>query len=252
MQIMKTDLKQINELHKSDLYLYFYEDFIDEKRTAKECEFIIEKCKLRGGDKILDLACGHGRHSIYFASKRFNVTGIDLNESFIEIAQKESRKWGLFATFINDNILNVNFEDEFDCMLILFNSFGFLDSNDGFELMKKMRSALKAEGRLFIDIKNRDNISKELSPFYVTEKGEDLMIDRLSFDPKSGVSTNKRIYIKDGVRHDAPFSMQLYNYSELSRIAHNSGFKITSSFGNWDGGKFDIGSKRIIAILEKR
>ncbi len=61
---MKTNVNEINELHRSELYLYFYEDFIQEERTERECNFITDKCGLTAGDKILDLACGHGRHSI--------------------------------------------------------------------------------------------------------------------------------------------------------------------------------------------
>lgn len=41
-------------------------DFTPE-RTAEEVDFVIKAAKLTPQDKILDLACGHGRHSIELA-----------------------------------------------------------------------------------------------------------------------------------------------------------------------------------------
>ena len=39
------------------------------------------------GGKILDLACGKGRHSVYLNSLGYNVTGIDLSEKSIDYAK---------------------------------------------------------------------------------------------------------------------------------------------------------------------
>jgi len=249
---MKTNLEEINQLHNIDLYLHFYEDFIDEERTGKECEFIIKACGIQPKDKILDLACGHGRHSIYFAKRQFNVTGIDINRRFIEHAERNANGQGLAIDFKIDDMLNIEYESEYDCIILLFNSFGFLDREDGIKFIQKIRSAIRINGKIFLDIKNRDNILRELSSCQLTEKGKDLMIDRLSFNPKKGTTTNKRIYIKDGVRHDTPFTMQLYNFSEFEGLLSDGGLKITKLYGDWNGKEFDEDSRRIIAVIEKR
>ncbi len=247
---MKTNLKEVNELHNMDLYLYFYEDFIDEQRTSKECEFIIQECGLKPEMKILDLACGHGRHSIFFAKKGFKVSGIDLNSRFIELARKNADQQDLTIDFKADNMLNIEAEDVYDCVVLVFNSFGFLDKKDGIALIQKLKSAIKRDGKIFIDIKNRDSILKELNPCQVLEKGTDLMIDRLSFNPQNGTTTNNRIYIKDGVRYDTPFTMQLYHFSEFEELLANNGLEIIQSYGSWSGEVFGANSRRIILIIE--
>lgn len=46
-----------------DDYLYFYADAINEERTKKKIEFLVKELELDKPMKILDLACGHGRHA---------------------------------------------------------------------------------------------------------------------------------------------------------------------------------------------
>ena len=85
---MSTSPREIDHLFQSQLYLHFHEDSLDDKRTDQEGAFIEQCCQLRSGQKILDLACGHGRHSHYFAEKNYGVTGVDINQAFLEIAGK--------------------------------------------------------------------------------------------------------------------------------------------------------------------
>jgi len=247
---MKTNLDQVNDLHNIDLYLYFYEDFIDEGRTKRECQFIIRECGLNPGNHILDLACGHGRHSLYFARNQYSVTGIDINRRFIEHAQKMAKERALTVDFKVDNMLNLDATNAYDGIILLFNGFGFLDREDGVALLQKLKLALKKEGKLFLDIKNRDSLLRELKGPLVTEKGKDLMIDRLSFDPKTGTTSNNRIYIKDGIRYDTPFTMQMYSYTELEKLLADNGLVITKSYGDWSGNAFSADSRRIIAVME--
>ena len=42
--------------------------------------------------RILDIACGRGRHSLAMAEKGFDVTGIDISPAMIEEAQKLGRE----------------------------------------------------------------------------------------------------------------------------------------------------------------
>ena len=247
---MKTNLQEINALHDSELYLYFYEDFIDADKTIKECEFINKACELKPGSKVLDLACGHGRHALILSKYQYNVTGIDINRDFIELAKYKASEQNLNIHFIVDNILNINYKEEFDGILLLYNSFGFLDGQDARKLMQKLKSALMRTGKILIDLRNRETAIRNWNSCQVTEKGQDLMIDRLSFHLNNGTVTNRRIYIKDNVRYDTPFTMQLYNLSEFSALIETLELRIVKVFGNWDKSAFTEDSPRIIAIIE--
>ncbi len=249
---MSTSKKEINNLHQSDLYLYFYEDAVDEARTRMECTYIEKHCGISGQQRILDLACGHGRHSLYFAKKGHRVTGIDINKSFIGIARKEAVDRKLDVEFLEQDILEMDQENGFDTILLLFNSLGFFDRSDCQILFRKIGKALKPGGKAFIDVKNRDQIVKEIQPAFVTEKNSDLMIDRLTFDPVAGTTTNKRIYFKGGRRFDAPFTMHMYHYTELALMAEACDLKVDKVFGGWRDEEFGSESRRIVLVISRK
>lgn len=249
---MSTSKRAINNVHRSELYLYFYEDSLRPEKTERECNYIEEHCQLSGQGKILDLACGHGRHSIEFCKRNYEVEGIDINEDFINLAKGTSQERGLDVQFFRRDILDIEYKDKFDVALFLFNSLGFFDREDARRIFKKISESLMKGGRAFIDCKNRDHILKEIKPYEVYEKGEDLMIDRLSFNPVKGTTTNNRTYIKNGKRYESPFTMYSYNYSDVERFLEGTELKIKKVLGGWKNEQFDSDSRRITLILEKK
>lgn len=67
------------------------------ENTIEQVDFIIQTLGLKGHERILDLACGYGRHSLEFAKRGYEVTGVDITKAYIEDARKESEKAGLNA-----------------------------------------------------------------------------------------------------------------------------------------------------------
>ncbi len=246
---MQTSLRDLNSLFHNHPYLYFYQDILTGELTAQECSFIEKSCNIQKRINILDLACGHGRHSNYFAQRNHKVTGIDINNDFLEMARKHMI--GDNVEYFHKNILDINYQQQYELIILLSNTLGFLDREESKTLIDKIYAALKTGGKAFIDIKNRDHIVKELPSCSILEKENNLMIDRLSFDPVDGTTTNRRIYIINGKRIDTPFKMSAYNYHDLSSMAISSGFTIQKTYGNWKGESFGTHSKRIIMILEK-
>jgi 2-polyprenyl-3-methyl-5-hydroxy-6-metoxy-1,4-benzoquinol methylase len=60
------------------------------KKALDEVDFIIQKTKLKTGS-VLYVPCGTGRHSYLLAKKGLKVTGIDISEACLKIANKS---WG--------------------------------------------------------------------------------------------------------------------------------------------------------------
>lgn len=49
--------------------------------TVGECDFIEKEIGFDRSLKIIDIACGTGRHTIELSARGYLVTGIDLSES---------------------------------------------------------------------------------------------------------------------------------------------------------------------------
>lgn len=56
--------------------------------TKNQVDFLIKVLGLTGKERILDLACGFGRHSLEFARRGFEVVGVDITEAYVEDARK--------------------------------------------------------------------------------------------------------------------------------------------------------------------
>jgi cyclopropane fatty-acyl-phospholipid synthase-like methyltransferase len=69
-------------------YFDIYGPMLSEDRTAREVEGIIKLLDLPHDRRILDLACGHGRHAIPLAQHGYQVTGQDLSAVFLNRVSK--------------------------------------------------------------------------------------------------------------------------------------------------------------------
>lgn len=60
--------------------------------TNRQVDFLIKQLHLKGTEKILDLACGFGRHSLEFTRRGYDVTGIDITPAYIDYANEQAKK----------------------------------------------------------------------------------------------------------------------------------------------------------------
>ena len=200
---------------------------------------------------ILDVACGFGRHSIKLAEKGHYVTGIDRMDGFLCAAHKRAEFQGLKINFIQKDMREVVFNEEFDRALLLFTGFGYFSDDQNLEVLKNISKSLVPGGFFCFDTFNRDAFLKDFLPYHVREIRNDLMIDRNTFDPKTGRLIDKRIIIRDGKRKNVPFSIRLYDYNEIEKLIEQGGMKIDRIYGDWDKSHFTMDSKGMKIIAKK-
>lgn len=244
------DWKKVFEV---DDYLYFYEDtMLTAERTRREVNFIEDELELSSSGKLLDLACGHGRHCSLLADIGYtNVVGVDINENFLKIARENSPKKGSTPKYIQADMRELSFENEFEWILLLFSSFGYFSVRENKRVLYNIEKALKPGGVFCLDVTNRDGLLRNFLPYIVTEKNDDLMIDRNRFDSSTGRLHNRRVIIRDGERKDKPFSMKIYSFSELRTLLQEVGLEIKKTYGSWERDTFDKDSKRMIIVAQK-
>jgi hypothetical protein len=85
----------------------------------------------------------------------------------------------------------------------------------------------------------------------VIDKGKDLLINRISFDTLSGRLHNRRIVIRDGVRKDKPYTIRLYNASEMQSLLERAGLVEPRLLGN-DGQPLSKNNGRRLIVIAKK
>jgi SAM-dependent methyltransferase len=234
-----------------DDYLYFYSEVLTDQRTEAEVSALVTLLGLDQPLKILDLACGFGRHTNRLAALGHIMTGVDFSQGFLEIARRDALQMRLSVNYQQADMRKITFTDEFDYTLLLFTAFGYFSDAENLQVLQNTCKALVSGGRLVFDVHNRDVFLKTMPPFYVMEKEGNLMIDRMSFDCLNGRSINKRIVIRDGVRKDKPFSIRLYNPNEIHALLSQAGLVLEHLYADWQGAELTSESHRMVVLARK-
>jgi ubiquinone/menaquinone biosynthesis C-methylase UbiE len=96
--------------------IYNWKDY---RKESQRLLGLISKYKESTGRKLLDVGCGTGTHLIYF-TKKFDCTGIDLNQSMLTIAKKKLKD----VKFVKANMTNFKIGQRFDVITCLFSAIG--------------------------------------------------------------------------------------------------------------------------------
>lgn len=117
--------------------------------TRHQTDFIIKALDLRKNQRILDLACGFGRHSLELARRGFEVVGADITRDYITDAENTAKAEGLSARFILSDIRDLKFDQEFDVVLNLADgAIGYLENDEeNLKIFDVIASALKPGGK---------------------------------------------------------------------------------------------------------
>ena len=236
-------------LYKSWFDTPFYH-ILYKNRDYKEAEMftrkLMEFIKLPVKSKILDLACGKGRHSINLNKIGYDVTGVD---NSIESIRKASRYNSKNLKFkVHD--MRKPLGQKFDLIVNFFTSFGYFDDfNDNLKTLDSIKSSLNKDGLAVIDFLNIEYVKNNL----INENFEEI----------DGIKFHLSRSIKNGfLIKDISFKYELneYNFQEKVRSLDLFDFKsmfkqskieILHIFGDYNLNSFDINkSKRLIFVLK--
>tara|TARA_B100000900_G_scaffold211303_2_gene179108 strand:+ start:24 stop:746 length:723 start_codon:yes stop_codon:yes gene_type:complete len=229
-----------------------YYHILYKERDSYEAEYFIDNLikylNIPENSKIIDIACGRGRHSIYLEQKKMKVTGIDLSEKSINHAKK----------FENDNLFFLKHDmrkefkkDTYDAALNLFTSFGYFNTkNEHQASVNAMALNLKKEGLLIIDFMN---VNKTIDNLVSIEEKK---IDDILFNITRSVKGNhiqKEITFNHNNRnYNFLEKVMAFTLSDLSNFIVNAKLEIINIFGDYNLNPFcEYNSDRLILICKK-
>lgn len=236
-------------------YLRTMPDNLDEI-TASEAEFIRKSLKLKKGSRILDLACGFGRHSLRLAQDGYELVGLDLSMPLLQKALAEAQRRSLNVKFIHGDMRELSFSTIFDGVFIWDTSLGYFDDRTNLRVLQGIHRSLKNGGRLLIDVINRDYVVQQTPTRLWWEGKGCIFLEESEFDYQTSTLHAKRSFIyEDGTRPLEQNSfIRLYNAHELRQMLHVAGFKVLEISGERHHKGYFLGasSHRIIILAEKR
>lgn len=195
---------------------------------------------------ILDLACGKGRHSIYLNKLGYNVTGVDLSENSIAIANESSNESLRFKTHDMREPMN----ETYDAVFNLFTSFGYFDTyEDNIKTLKAIKDSINEYGFGVIDFFNADFIIENL----VAEETKE--IDDITFNIKRFVENKKIIkeirFEDKGESFYFTEKVSAFTLSDFESMMEEADIFLLEIFGDYKLRKFyKTQSERLIMIFK--
>ncbi len=231
---------------------WFGEDYLDvyphrdEAEAARAVELFLSETELGPDDRVLDLACGAGRHLNLLREAGPAAAGLDLSLPLLRRARERDPR----ASVVQGDMRTLPFADAaFKAVVQFFTSFGYFDSRaEDRRVLAEVRRVLRPGGSFLLDFLDAERVRDELVPEDERQRGGRTVRQRRWIEDGTVM---KRIEIeRDGesseVYHER---VRLYEPEELAAMLSGAGLAPRCRFGDYDGSGFRRGESPRLLIL---
>jgi len=213
----------------TDAYLKEHSVFLANAKIDKEIKFLKKSLTLKKTERILDVACGQGRHANYLASKGYLIDGVDFSKTLLNLAKEKSGNLKNKPRYFLSNILNFRPEHKYKKVYWLFADLAQIKID---KIATSLERLVAKEGILLLDF---DNIFRLVVAISKRE------FPNLQFD-----AFNCRLHDKETDTY-VPF-LTAQQWIELFK---KKNFSFIRCYGNYDGQEYNLFSPRIIMTFKK-
>lgn len=208
---------------------------------------------LEKDSKIIDLACGKGRHSLFLNQMGFNVLGLDLSkESILHNNTFQNITLQFKVHDMRKEIFPEISAEKADAVFNLFTSFGYFENkNDDKKVFQSVSTSLAENGYFVLDFLNEKWVKNTLVAEEITTKED------IQFTIRKSIADQHIIkditFEIDGKAHHFYEKVKLHSLEDIGAYAEEFGFERLKTFGNYQLEQFDLeNSPRCINIFQKR
>ncbi|MFC6267524.1 class I SAM-dependent methyltransferase [Frigoriflavimonas asaccharolytica] len=235
--------------------LYKDRDFAEAENFIS---LLVKDLDLKNGSKIIDLACGKGRHSLFLYKLGFDVLGLDLSEESINHNKILAEKYGASSKVsfevhdMREPIFGKIITEKVDAVFNLFTSFGYFESlEDDEKVFQSVDGILKDSGFFVLDFLNETFVKNNLQEEHTIVK------DNITFKISKRIENQhiiKDIRFTDNGQDFHFFEkVKLHTENEIEMISKKFNFERVKLFGDYQLNNFDNQiSPRCITIFKRK
>src|SRR5438045_1791026 len=128
--------------------------------TGYEVDRLLQLLALRSGDRVLDVCCGWGRHTLELSRRGYRVTGVDRVRPYLAAARSQAEAEGLTIQLLEQDVRELDVS-ECDGAINMYTSFGYFeDPRDDLRLACNARKALKPGRRFLIQTEGKEIMAR--------------------------------------------------------------------------------------------
>lgn len=226
-------------------------------RAAGEADFARRALGLQAGMHVLDMPCGHGRHSIELARCGIAVTGVDSSTASIRSAEDATRaaSLGALACFQVGDMRTFALADPADAAIVLQDSIGMMaDDEQNRQVLRNIRRSLVPGGKLLIDMVNLFGVITAMTAPRQWARLSDgtVYAEEREFDFRAGRLLDKiELFTPEGEHFTKSSSVRIYTLPEFDAMLCATGYQISQTYGGFDGSPYGAESTQLIVVAER-
>ena len=203
--------------------------------------------------RVLDLCCGHGRHMVPLARQGHRITGIDASQLMVSRAKLAAEAACADCRAVRGDATMLPFaERTFDVTLCLFNSFGYLDTDEADQqVLREVARCLQPGGGFLLDTRNKAFQLSHLpfSEIVPVENGTAVWLECTQDAEGKRLVSVFRSCGTGKVVHRA--SIRVYTVAELTEMLQAAGLRLVHTYGGYDWSPFRPDSRELLVLAAR-
>lgn len=226
--------------------------------TEKEVAFIVSYLK-SPESRVLDMACGGGRHAIALAERGYEVTANDIGGYPLDLARSRAADLHLHVNFVQENITSMSYKGEFDVAFLICGQIGHFSPEDSLAVFRCAADLLVKGGIFLLHLwsfsdDDRSSYSKwyqEKRPLYHPHPS--LVRREQYYFPKERIKLIRDLAIDSVTQKRKLFgiSEKEYTLKELLVLAARGGIDLIKTYGDFDKRRLTRRSASRIFVFRK-
>ena len=233
--------------------LDFWRKAIPPEQTRADADFLERALRLQPGARVLDVPCGLGRHTVELASRGYRMTGVDISAEGIEETRKRAAAAGLTIECRHTDMRELPWQSEFDGGFCFGNSFGYLDPEGTRAFFQAVSRALKQGARFVMDSGTAaESVLPNMREHDWMQIEDILFLRENRYHPAESCMETTYTFVRDGQTDARKALHWIYTVREIRALLAEAGLIAEQVHGSLEGEPFQVGSRYLVLVAEKR
>ncbi len=203
----------------------------------------------RTPERVLDVACGPGRHAVEAARRGMTVVGVDRSAFLLGKARALAEPEDAAVEWVHADMRDHVQDPPVDLVLNLFTSFGYFDDDaDNQRVVENAYRSLRPGGSLVVDVMGKEVLARIFSPSTVLDTARGMVVQRRRAVDDWSRMENQWTFVREGSVQTFEHVHWVYSGRELAQMLTRAGFSDVRLFGDFEGASYGSQATRLVAV----
>jgi ubiquinone/menaquinone biosynthesis C-methylase UbiE len=223
------------------------------EQVRREAGALWNLLQLSQAARVIDIACGHGRHLLALAERGARVVGLDFAVALLSRARELQAELSIGTNWVRGDMRRLPFQAACADAAILMDAFGFFDREEENEaVLLEAARILVPGGRLLLKVVNGSLVLNDFRPTEREER-DGAVVDVVNTLALAPPRLTQRVSVRGSRGHgEYERRQRLYRMEEMRAALEHAGLAVVDVFGNLDGAPFEPTTSSAMWIVARQ